>query len=353
MSKRIMIQATNGDILKADVEALVNTVNCAGVMGRGIALQFKNKFEENFKAYKKICDAGKLRPGAMFVYDQGSLFNPRYIINFPTKDHWRAKSKMEDIESGLLALVREVKERGIKSIAIPPLGCGLGGLRWSDVRPRIEAAFKDLSEVQILLFEPSGAPSVTEMAKSPKQPSMTVGRSAMISLMRQYLAACMDPFVSLLEVHKLMYLVTACGEPIDKLNFQKGPYGPYSENLRHVLNATEGYFTRGFGDGADAPEKPIELLQVGIQQAERVLKDNEETKRRVNRVADLIAGFETPYGMELLSTVHWVCHHEGAKSAAEAKKQVEQWSERKKNLFPQRHVELAWNVLQQHHLLPN
>ena len=348
-----MIQIIKGDILDADAVALVNTVNCAGVMGRGIALQFKKKFEENFKVYKKACDAGFLRPGMMLVHDYGSLFNPRYIINFPTKDHWRAKSKLEDIESGLKALVNEVTRRGIQSIAIPPLGCGLGGLNWSEVRPRIVAAFRGLDDVQVLLYEPANAPAASAMTKSKKQPSMTVGRSAMIDLMRQYLAACMDPFVTLLEVHKLMYFVTACGEPIERLSFQKGPYGPYSENLRHVLNVTEGYFTQGFGDGADAPEKPIELLPDGVKQAEVFLQDHEQTRRHVNRVAELIAGFETPYGMELLSTVHWIANREGAKNAADAKNLVDQWSDRKKAMFPDRHVDLAWNVLQKNQLLPS
>jgi O-acetyl-ADP-ribose deacetylase (regulator of RNase III) len=348
-----MIQITSGDILKADVEALVNTVNCAGVMGRGIALQFKKKYEGNFKAYKKICDAGKLRPGTMFVYDNGSLINPRFIINFPTKNHWRDKSRLEDIETGLIALTHEVRTRGIKSIAIPPLGCGLGGLNWTAVRPLIEAAFEEFGNVHVVLFEPTGTPAVSEIAPSKKKPSMTLGRSAMITLIRHYLAACMDPVVTLLEIHKLMYFVTACGEPIERLCFQKGPFGPYSENLRHVLNQTEGHFTQGFGDGADAPEKPISLLPEGLAQAQTFLEGHYQTQRNVSRVADLIAGFETPYGMELLSTVHWVCHREGARNAVEAKQRIDEWSERKKAVFPVRHIELAWNVLEHNALLPN
>ncbi len=348
-----MIQIIKGDILSADAEALVNTVNCAGVMGRGIALQFKKKFEENFKVYKKACDAGFLRPGMMLVHDYGSLFNPRYIINFPTKDHWRANSKIEDIESGLVALVLEIRKRGIKSVAIPPLGCGLGGLSWSQVRPRIEAALNELTDVQVLLFEPAGAPAVEAMTKRIKIPNMTVGRGAMIGLMRQYLSAVMDPFITLLEVHKLMYFLTACGEPIPRLNFRKGPYGPYSENLRHVLNDTEGYFTRGFGDGEDDPNKPIELLPNGIEQAEAFLEDREDTRQHLEKVSDLIAGFETPYGMELLATVHWVASRDGAKDSNEALRLVHAWSDRKKGLFPPRHVELAWNVLHQKQLLPS
>lgn len=159
-----MINLTQGDILSADAEALVNTVNCVGVMGRGIALQFKKVFPDNFKRYKVICDRKELRPGKMFVHDLNTWHNPRYVINFPTKRHWKGKSRMEDIEAGLQALVEEVRQRGIRSIAIPPLGCGLGGLNWPDVRAKIEAAFKDLEDVQVLLYEPKGAPSAEKIA---------------------------------------------------------------------------------------------------------------------------------------------------------------------------------------------
>ena len=162
-----MIHTIQGDMLNADAEALVNTVNCVGVMGRGIALQFKKKFDENFKVYKKACDASFLRPGMMLVHDYGCLFNPRYVINFPTKDHWRANSKIEDIESGLVALVEEIRKRGIKSVAIPPLGCGLGGLDWHQVRPRIEAALQEFPDVQILLYEPVSSTDAFAKAKQP------------------------------------------------------------------------------------------------------------------------------------------------------------------------------------------
>jgi hypothetical protein len=228
----------------------------------------------------------------------------------------------------------------------------LGGLKWTQVRPRIEAFLNELTDVQVLLYEPDGAPAAEAMAKPAKIPNMTVGRGAMIGLMRQYLSAVMDPFITLLEVHKLMYFLTACGESIPRLNFQKGPYGPYSENLRHVLNDTEGYFTQGFGDGEDDPNKPIELLPNGIAQAEAFLQDRADTRQHLAKVSELIAGFETPYGMELLATVHWVASQDGAKDPDEAVRLVQAWSDRKKGLFPPRHIELAWNVLNQKQLLP-
>jgi O-acetyl-ADP-ribose deacetylase (regulator of RNase III) len=155
---RDVIQIARGNLLEAPVEALVNAVNCIGVMGKGLALQFKQAFPANFRAYEAAARAGSVVPGRMFVHDRGILVGPRYIINFPTKRHWRDKSRMEDIEAGLTALVDEVRERGIRSIAVPPLGCGLGGLDWSEVRPRIEAAFATVSEVDVHLYAPTGAP---------------------------------------------------------------------------------------------------------------------------------------------------------------------------------------------------
>lgn len=346
-----MIEITRGDILTADAEALVNTVNCVGVMGRGIAAQFKKKFEANFKAYKKACDAGYLRPGMMLVYDSNKFLNPRYVINFPTKDHWRANSKIEDIESGLIALVEEVRNRNIRSIAIPPLGCGLGGLDWAVVRPMIEQAFSELPDVHVLVYEPAGAPTAEKMIKSTEKPKMTPARAAMIGLMRRYLAGDMDPFVTLIEVHKLMYFLVEVGEPVQNLRFVKAHYGPFSETIGHLLVKLEGHFTLGYADGGHQPEKPINLLDVGIAEAEKFLEGHPGTKAHFDRVAELIAGFETPYGMELLATVHWVASKDGARTLSEAIGAVQAWSERKRNLFSTKHIELAWNVLHQRNLL--
>src|SRR5260370_13224320 len=174
-----MIELTHGDILQADTEALVNTVNCVGVMGRGIALQFRKAFLENFKAYEAACERGEVRPGKMLVFETGRLTGPRYIINFPTKRHWKGKSRMEDIDAGLSALVQEIRKRGIGSVAVPPLGCGLGGLHWGEVRPKIVSAFEELPKVRVLLFEPAGAPKADEMVKQTRVPTMTTGRAVL------------------------------------------------------------------------------------------------------------------------------------------------------------------------------
>ena len=151
-----MIEIGEGNLLEADVEALVNTVNCVGVMGKGIALQFKQAFPENYRAYARACRDGEVEPGRMFVFHTGLMTNPRMIINFPTKRHWRGRSCMEDIESGLAALVEVLCTSGVRSIGIPPLGCGNGGLAWSEVCPRIECALEQAPDVRAVLFSPRG-----------------------------------------------------------------------------------------------------------------------------------------------------------------------------------------------------
>jgi O-acetyl-ADP-ribose deacetylase (regulator of RNase III) len=157
-----MIRFKTGDILAEDTEALVNTVNCVGIMGRGIALQFKKVFPENFRVYAEACERGEVRPGRMFVFETLQLTNPRYIINFPTKRHWRGRSRLEDIDAGLVALAEEIRRLDLKSIAVPPLGAGLGGLTWHRVRPRIERALGAFPDLRVVVFEPHGTPELRE-----------------------------------------------------------------------------------------------------------------------------------------------------------------------------------------------
>lgn len=340
-----MIKFIQGDILKADAEALVNTVNCVGIMGRGVALQFKKAFPANFKAYEVACKANQVQLGSMFVHDLNQLYNPRFIINFPTKLHWKSKSRIDDIQSGLKNLIAIVQQHNIRSIAVPSLGCGLGGLNWDDVKPLITEAFQAVPEVDVLLFEPAGAPQAALMVRQEKIPNMTVGRAALIGLMRRYLAAVMDPTVTLLEVHKLMYFMQEAGEPL-RLNYQKAPYGPYAENLRHVLNHIEGHFISGYGDAGDRPDKPLELKPHASEQAEIFLTAHAATQKRFDQVADLIKGFETSFGMELLATVHWVATREQAATAEAAIPQVHAWNSRKR-MFEPRHIRLAWERLHQ------
>ncbi|AWM04421.1 type II toxin-antitoxin system antitoxin DNA ADP-ribosyl glycohydrolase DarG [Bradyrhizobium amphicarpaeae] len=335
-----MIEFTSGDLLAADVEALVNTVNCVGIMGRGLALQFKNVFPANFKAYEAACAREEVQPGKMFVYETRTLTNPKFIINFPTKRHWRGKSRMEDIESGLKALVEEIRERGIRSIAIPPLGSGLGGLNWADVRPRIVAALDKLDDLDVIVYEPNSAPVATRSREVPK---MTAGRAALVGLMHRYLGGLMDPFVTLIEVQKLMYFMQEAGEPL-RLTYIKHNYGPYADNLRHVLTKIEGHLVSGYHDGGDAPDKQLELVLGAVKEAEAFLSDDGGTKSRFDRVGELVEGFETPFGLELLATVHWVVKHENAASAEDAAAKVYAWNDRKKRFSP-RQIGIAYDTL--------
>jgi O-acetyl-ADP-ribose deacetylase (regulator of RNase III) len=338
-----MIQPATGDILQAPAEALVNTVNCVGVMGRGIALQFKTTFPENYKQYAKACKNQEVQPGRMFVTSTGLLEGPRFIINFPTKRHWRGRSRIEDIESGLVSLAQVITELNIKSIAVPPLGCGLGGLSWALVKSRIEETLAQLDNVQILLYAPDAPTSARPGFTANTQPSMTPGRAALIGLMHRYLGGLMDPFVSLLEVHKLMYFLQEAGEPL-KLRYTKAPYGPYSENLRHVLKAIEGHFIEGYGDGGDDPSKPLEIVTGTQRQAIEFLTDHPDTEVRFQRVCDLVSGFESPFGMELLATVHWLHTREQPNCLDDLVQQTYEWNPRKRQFSP-RQIQLASHVL--------
>jgi O-acetyl-ADP-ribose deacetylase (regulator of RNase III) len=328
-----MIELTTGDILKSEADALVNTVNCVGVMGRGIALQFKNAYPENFKAYEAACKREAVQPGRMFVVETGQLTPPRFIINFPTKRHWRGKSRIEDIEAGLVDLAKVIRNKGIRSIAIPPLGSGLGGLDWGDVRPRIEHALGPLEDVQVIVFEPNGAPAAAKMAHVREVPTMTPGRAALVELIHRYLGGLLDPFVTLLEVHKLMYFMQEAGQPL-KLKYLKAPYGPYAENLRHVLHAVEGHLISGYADGGDAPDKPLSLVPGAVDEAKRFLDEHDDTRARFERVTRLVEGFESPYGLELLSTVHWVMSRQGASEHEAVARQVYDWNARKRQFTP-------------------
>ncbi|PTD97500.1 type II toxin-antitoxin system antitoxin DNA ADP-ribosyl glycohydrolase DarG [Pseudothauera lacus] len=338
------IQIMQGDLLRQDdVDAIVNTVNCVGVMGKGIALQFKNKWPANFRDYAAACKAGEVRPGRMFVHDSGGLMKPNYIINFPTKDHWRGGSRIEFIRDGLADLVTQVRRLGIRSIAIPPLGCGNGGLEWSRVRPLIENAFAALPDVDVRLFEPGEAPDPRSMEVNTARPRMTPGRAAILKLIETYRA--LDYGLSRIEVQKLAYFLQECGQQLE-LKFVKHHYGPYSDALRHALQRMEGHFIRGVGDGV--VESEIAPLNEALVEAERCIAEegNEALNERVERIAVLIDGFQSPYGMELLATVHWVCSREGAGSADEALCRIGEWNGRKKSLMSAGHVQAAWLQLQ-------
>ncbi|MEW5911010.1 MAG: macro domain-containing protein [Thermodesulfobacteriota bacterium] len=339
-----MIHLAKGNILKSNAEALVNTVNCVGVMGKGIALQFKKAFPDNYKAYEKACKGNKVKPGKMFIFKTGEMYNPKYIINFPTKIHWKGKSKYEYIEAGLEDLKKQIIRRRIASIAIPPLGSGLGGLNWNRVRSMIEAALEGLPKVQIYLFEPKGAPKPEEMPNRTSKPNMTEGRALFIKLIQQYLE--LEYRLTLLEIQKLAYFLQEAGQNM-RLHYVKHLYGPFAHNLNKALEHMEGHYISGYGD-SPKPDIEIKLLPGAVEQADEFLKLRNEDKERLEEVASLVDGFETPYGMELLSSVHWLAAHEqvvyDSRSAIE---QMGIWNDRKRRLFKPEHVKVAWDRIQE------
>ncbi|WP_454777561.1 type II toxin-antitoxin system antitoxin DNA ADP-ribosyl glycohydrolase DarG [Georgenia muralis] len=340
-----MIKKTTGNLLRADTDALVNTVNTEGVMGKGIALQFKKAYPAMYDAYRTAAKRGEIRLGRVQVWPTGHITGPKYVINFPTKGHWKSRSKISDIEAGLVDLVDVVRRLGIESIAVPPLGCGNGGLAWRDVEPRMVAAFEKLPDVEVLLFAPDGAPVAAEIVTSTKRPEMTPGRAALVELVHRYtLQSFMAP--GLVESQKLMYFLQVAGEPL-RLNFTTNRYGPYADNLRHVLNVVEGHFLSGYGDGSAtvAEAEPLAVLPGAADEAELRLKDAEATRDRIDRVLELAAGFESAYGLELLATVHWLATHSSVADDEMLARQVWDWSPRKARMFTSEHVRTALDAL--------
>ncbi len=332
-----------GNLLEAEVDALVNTVNTVGVMGKGIALQFKRAFPKNFTAYAKACKDELVVPGQMFVFDNGG-FQPRWIVNFPTKRHWRSASQLDDIASGLADLRGVIQRHGISSIAVPPLGCGNGGLRWKQVEPMIRDTLADL-DVRVHLYAPAGAPAVERMPDSTPVPRLTKHRAALIAIVDRY-----SPIgASELEIQKLMYFLQSAGEDL-KLNYQKGIYGPYADNLRQVLKRHEGHHLQGYGDGTSAVMEltPIKVIGNAATDSASFLESlpDRDLEDRIRRLFDLAEGFETPYGMELLSSVHWCAMNESDTTELEPVTAcVLSWNKRKSTMFTEKHIAAAWNHL--------
>lgn len=339
-----MIEYKKGNLLESGAEALVNTVNCVGVMGKGIALQFKQAFPDNFKEYEKACKNNLVMPGKMFIVRTGSMFNPQYIINFPTKRHWKEKSKIEDIKSGLVDFVDKIREYRIKSVAIPPLGCGNGGLDWDQVRPLIEESALKVPDVLFLVYPPVGSPEPDKMRVGTEKPKLTRARALLIMLINLYAAPGYK--LSMLEIQKLAYFLQECGEDL-KLRFVSAQYGPYADNLNHVLQRLEGHYIRGYGDrNRDAQ---IYLLPEVAKEAEEFLSqlNDESTNKRLQNTKQIIEGYETPYGLELLATTDWIIKHhpDASVDVQRAVDLFRAWNERKKKVFKESHIEKAWRHL--------
>ncbi len=338
-----MIRFTTGNLFDADVDALVNTVNTMGVMGKGIALIFKERFPENFKAYAAACKSKEVGLGRMFVTESPELNGPRWIINFPTKANWRFPSKLAWIESGLEDLKRVIAENGIRSIAIPPLGAGNGGLDWRDVRPLIEMALGDLPDVEIVVFEPTAA--YQNVTKTTGKEELTPARAIIAEMVRRY--EVLGFTCSFLEVQKLGWLLTRVLHKLDladplNLKFEANRYGPYADNLRHLLDNLDGSFLHSEKRLADA--KPGDVLNFAPDHAAKLAAYFRTSEAAVYAEAieatdSLIDGFQSPLGMEALATVDWLMSQEKVEPTIVAIRQgIDRWptpgaGARKQKLF--------------------
>lgn len=351
-----MIRFTTGNLLEADVDAVVNTVNTVGVMGKGIALMFKEKFPSNFKAYARACEAGEVRTGEMFVTENLQLMGPRWIINFPTKQHWRGNTRLEWIESGLQDLVRVIRERGIRSIAIPPLGCGNGGLDWDDVRPLILAAFDDAPDVDAVVFEPTS--KYQNVSKRKGVQKLTPARALVAEMVRRYSLLGIE--CSILEVQKLAWFLergverTSSADPF-QFEFAANRYGPYSDKLRHLLDSLDGSYL--ICDKRLPDAEPADRIVFNDRMADtvRAYLASEDAKPflpTLEWTTRLIEGFESPLGMELLATVDWLISREHVQADALAVLEaLKTWpagkdaATRKLRIFDARKVDIALDQL--------
>ncbi len=350
-----MIHYTTGNLLDAPVEALVNTVNTVGVMGKGIALMFKERFPDNMAAYREACKNGRVQTGKMFVTETNEFLAPRWIVNFPTKQHWKAKSQVEWIEDGLNDLRQFIIEKNVSSIAIPPLGAGNGGLDWQDVKLKIESALSDLPNVEILIFEPTV--QYQNVAKNIGVQKLTPARALIAELIRRYWVLGME--CSILEIQKLAWFLQRVIEKHDlsnelKLDFQANYYGPYAHNLTHLLNALDGSYLKSDKRIPDC--EPLDVIWFNQQEHIKVQtylnSDAKDFVPALEEATALISGFESPFGMELLSTVDWLIHKENYQPNVESIKEGlanwsagKRWANRKLSLFKDEHIQYALDQL--------
>ena len=344
-----MIRFTQGNLLEANTEVLVNTVNTVGVMGKGIALMFKERFADNFRRYAAACKAKEVCTGKMFVTEVRELDGPRWIVNFPTKQHWRGDSKMEWITEGLQDLRRFLIDNKVKSIAIPPLGAGNGGLDWAEVRPHIEEALAGL-DTDIIVFEPTQ--KYQNVAKRTGVEKLTPTRALIAELVRRYWVLGME--CSLLEIQKLAWFLERSIErasltPLD-LRFVPHKYGPYADRLRHLLEGLDGSYLHCDKRIGDADPLDVIWFDDGRKTFVQTYLKSEakDYVPALEATAALIDGFESPYGMELLATVDWLLSQEGiAPTVPAVREGLHHWgggpgaAARKERLFDDRALSIA------------
>lgn len=335
-----------GNLLESDAQALVNTVNTMGVMGKGIALQFKERFSLNFKCYVAAYKKGELKVGKMLVVKENSFQGEKWIINFPTKIEWFKKSQYEYIEEGLKDLVQVIRDYDIKSIAIPPLGCGNGGLNWDKVKPMMERYLKPLEEVDIQVFEPNEAiKTILQQEAAPKQVALTPGRAMLLYALYYYEKH--GEQASTFAANKLAYFLQRSGESL-RLQFVPHFYGPYAQAIEKVLYALNGKYLTGLEQMKIRPFEPIKLNWERYQEVENYIQTqlNPVQQQRLKNLFKVIEGFETPLSLEVLASVDYLLQESSALSEQELLQKIESWSNRKKRLIKTEHIQVARQRLQ-------
>lgn len=341
-----MLHFVTGDLLQSNAEALVNTVNTVGVMGKGIALQFKENFPANNKAYIEACKLNTLAPGKLLmVADKSIHYGEKQIINFPTKVHWRAPSTYEYVEEGLKALRTLIQEKNIKSIAMPPLGCGNGGLDWAVVRPMI-VRYMDGLDIDVQVYEPNThIKQLLQQQETKKEVKLTPARVQLMYILYAY--ESMGEYSSLFAANKLAYFLQRMGQPL-QLQFKPHHYGPYAIGVEKVLYALNGVYLRGVEQGQATPFEPL-YLNYGKcaeikEYVEKELTAND--RERLLKLMELLKGFTSDLPLELLATIDYVMQEKQGMTLEEVTNAVAKWSSRKEKLFKDEYMAIAYAHLQ-------
>ena len=341
-----MIKYITGDIMASPAEAIVNTVNTVGVMGKGIALQFKEAFPKNFAIYVEACRKGELEPGKLLITkERNAAGNVKFIINFPTKKHWRHSSRYEYIESGLATLVEIIKANNIKSIAIPPLGCGNGGLNWDIVKKMIESALSDIA-VDVSVYEPcQKIKHLLQEQSENKKIRLTPARGLLTYAMFYY--DSLGENCSLFVANKLAYFLQRQGaRSYAKLRFKPHHYGPYSPQVAHIIYGLNGSFIKGFEQMTAAAFEPLIMQYDRIQEISTYVRTLEDVEQQsLKETINLISGFESPLALEILASVDFIRRENPGISLTDTILYIHQWSERKNKLFKDEYIQIAYEHL--------
>ena len=341
-----MIHFTKGNMMTSSAEALVNTVNTVGVMGKGIALQFKEEFPKNFLTYKIACSSGELTPGKLLITKElNSSGEEKIIINFPTKLHWRNPSKYEYITEGLKELVKAISKHNIKSIAIPPLGCGNGGLDWNIVKGMIEEGLKDV-ECEIYIYEPNTEIKQALQAK-PKNKEVKLTPSRGLITYAMYYYDSLGENCSLFVANKLAYFLQRHGaKSFAKVKFSAHHYGPYSPQIDHLIYDLNGSYIKGFEQMSATAFEPLTMLYDRINEVSEYVRTLDKTEQdSLKETIRLISGFESTLALEVLATVDFIRHETPGISLEDTINAIHNWSERKTKLFKNEYIQIAYDHL--------